>query len=131
MTRLENLAMSLEENANAGPISTTTGTTVHQPTSENWKENSQLETSNNNTTTTTTTDATTTNTSPILSSPQVVPVRMVSCGSIPWSLLPNMGLYTGTYNMHLHILQFVCVLRGCSSETHLDQDYSVHVVDIG
>ena len=36
MTRLENLAMSLEENENAGPtISTTTGTTVHQPAPDN------------------------------------------------------------------------------------------------
>ena len=81
MTRLENLAMSLEENANAGPIiSTTTGTTVHQPTPENRNENSRLETSSDNTTTTatatattTTTDATTTNTSPIDAIPSSKP----------------------------------------------------------
>ena len=60
MTRLANLAMSLEKNANVGPtISTTTGTTVHQPTPDNRNENARLDTSSDNTTTTATTTTTT------------------------------------------------------------------------
>merc|ERR1712238_552106 len=67
MTRLESKAMRLEANDinNAGPtISTTTSTTVNQPTPKNRNEtNSRLETSNDNTTTTAANPTTTTTTS--------------------------------------------------------------------
>ena len=84
MTRLENLAMSLEENANSGPtISTTTGTTVHHPTTENRNENSRLDTSSDNTSTTVTTN--TTNTTTTTTTDAATTTTTNTIGAIPSS----------------------------------------------
>mmetsp|Transcript_17807 Transcript_17807/g.17999 ORF Transcript_17807/g.17999 Transcript_17807/m.17999 type:complete len:91 (+) Transcript_17807:121-393(+) len=67
----------------------------------------------------------------VLSFSQEVPVWVANCGRSPCLLLLKLGLYSASYNIQLHIVQFVSVLVGCSSGTHLDQDCSVHDVDIG